>query len=176
MNSRILFATLFLTLTSPGWADLQPYNDVEDIVVEWKENESSLPSLPKEENLVEFYVSATSAARYYIDWTTINTGTSDQVVRYVLLIKTAGGARNVSFEGIRCDTSGIRLYATVNSEGAWVMARNSEWRRIEKLRSPVQHTLAHLYFCPDFTPIKTPKEGRHALENDGHPIVKQRYE
>lgn len=176
MNSRILIALLFLTLTGPTLADPPVLNDVEDPTpVDWKEDDFAFPRMPQEENLLEFYVNATSAAKYYIDWTSLITGTPDMVVRYVVVTKTAGGARTISFEGVRCDTSEARLYATLNSTGQWSNARNSEWRKVSKDRAVHQYALTYLYFCPDFTPIKTRKEGRNAVENGGHPIVKQRY-
>ena len=176
MNSRILLAALLFALAGSGQADPGAFNDVEEPKAsDWKEDDFKFPPLPKEENLVEFYVNATTSAKYYIDWTSLITGTADQVIRYVAVIKTAGGARNVSFEGVRCDTSEMRLYATTNSEGVWSKSRNTEWRRVNKERTPQQYALNYLYFCPDFTPIKTRAEGRNALENGGHPIVKQRY-
>jgi hypothetical protein len=177
VNTRIsLVAALLLSLSNAGHADPGAFNDVEEKPeVAWKEDDFAFPPLPKEENLVEYYVSATARAKYYIDWTSILTGSADQVVRYVTVVKTDGGARNVSFEGVRCDTSETRLYATANSEGVWSKARRSEWRRVNQERSPQQYSLNYLYFCPDFMPIKTREEGRSALQNGGHPLVKQRY-
>jgi hypothetical protein len=175
VNSRTLAAALLLLLAAPTYADPGEFNDVEESKTDWKEDNFAFPPQPKEENLVEFYVNAKTTAKYYIDWTTLMTGTPDQVIRYVAVIKTAGGARNVSFEGVRCDTSETRLYATVNSEGKWVNSRRSDWRRVNAEKTPQQYALNYLYFCPDFTPIKTREEGRDALKNGAHPLVKQRY-
>lgn len=176
MIARLAATLVMLTLAAHCHADPGALNDVEDApVAPWKEDDFAFPALPKEENLLEFYVNATTTAKFYIDSASIMTGTADQVIRYVVVVKTAGGARNVGFEGVRCDTSEFRLYATANSEGQWSKARNSEWRRVSKGRFPHQYSLAYLYFCPDYTPIKTPQEGRDALKNGGHPIVKQRY-
>lgn len=173
---HILSAALLLALTGPALADPEAFNDVEEKPeAAWKEDDFAFPPMPREENLIEYYVSATATAHYYVDWTSILAGTSDKVVRYVSVIKTAGGARNVSFEGVRCDTSEMRLYATANAEGVWSKARHSEWRRVNKARNPQQYALNYIYFCPDFMPIKTREEGRDALQNGGHPLVKQRY-
>jgi len=55
----------------------------------------------------------------------------DGVVRYILVVKTAGGATNVTFEGIRCDTREQKYYALGQPSGNWTRARNPQWRRIE---------------------------------------------
>lgn len=136
----------------------------------WKESGYALPAFPKDENLLEFYVSATANAQYFIDQSSISTGGNDNVVRYVMVIKTAGGATNISYEGIRCDQTQLRIYATGRSDGTWVEARNSNWRPL-KNQSLNRHqgALARNYFCPNYIPIFTADEGRNALRRGAHP-------
>jgi hypothetical protein len=164
------------SLCSAVLADPPTFNDVEEReVAPWKEDEYSLPAFPKDENLIEFHVSAASSAKYYIDHTSIGAGTQDNVVRYAMVVKTAGGATNISYEGIRCDANEFRIYATGNQEGAWLKARRTEWRKFERY-SPQQKALANNYFCPSFSPVKTAAEGVDALKRGVHPIVRERYQ
>jgi hypothetical protein len=129
------------------------------------------PAFPKQENLREFYVSAATANKFFIDASTLAPGT-DGIVRYVLVIQTSGGATNVSFEGINCRERSWKLYATGRSDGTWVKSRatRTEWRPIEN--KPVNRHHAELnrnFFCPTGIPIYTADEGRNALRLGKHP-------
>lgn len=142
---------------------------VEPEAVEWKELDVPPPAFPRAENLREFYVSPTATAKYLIDASTLVPG-SDGIVRYVLVIRTAGGAQNISFEGIRCEENTWKLYATGGSDGQWRKARISEWRPIENQPVNRYHAvLSQELFCPMGIPIATPDEGRNALRLGKHP-------
>ena len=88
-------------------AQEENYNFVE---TPWIELQTIIPSYPKPENLIEFAVGPTEHNRFYVDGSTINVG-NDGVVRYVLVLKTEGGATNVSLEAMRCDTRELKLIA-----------------------------------------------------------------
>lgn len=135
----------------------------------WKESETVLPEFPREAGLIEFYVSAAASNRFFVDGTTLSVG-PDRVVRYALVVRTAGGAVNTSFEGIRCDTRERRLYATGRADGTWVKARVSEWQPIEN-KTVNRHyaALSREFFCPRGNNIGDPDEGRQALRRGGHP-------
>ena len=138
----------------------------------WQEEEPALPDFPREENLLEFYVSATTANRFFVDARSISVG-ADGVVRYSLVVRTAGGSRNVSFEGIRCAATEYRLYAMGRADGTWTKARLSEWKPIEN--KPVNRHHAALnrdYFCPGTVLVRDAEEGRAALRRGGHPDAK----
>ena len=129
------------------------------------------PAFPKQENLREFYVSAATTNKFFIDASTLAVG-SDGIVRYVLVVLTSGGATNVSFEGINCKERSWQHYAAGRSDSTWVKSRatRSEWRPIEN--KPVNRHHAALnrdLFCPDGLPIHTADEGRNALRLGKHP-------
>lgn len=131
----------------------------------------ALPLFPKQENLLEFYVSAATTNRYFIDASTLAPGT-DNIVRYVLVVKTSGGATNVSFEGINCRERSWKHYATGRSDGTWVKspALRAEWRPIENKPVNRHHAaLSRELFCLDGAPIHTADEGRNALRLGKHP-------
>lgn len=174
---KTLISLIALTLATIGAAQADPgaFNDVEDPVKEeFKEGAYTLPPLPKEENLLEFYVNATMTAKFYVDASSISVSDTDKVVRYVMVVKGSGGATNISYEGLRCDANEFRIYATGNREGNWGPSRRDDWRTFWR-GAPLQKSLANLYFCPDFNPIKNADEGRYALRFGGHPLVKNRY-
>ena len=87
-----------------------------------------LPAYPKPSSLIKFPTSW-SSSEILIDADTLAIN-QDRVVRFTLVIKGAGGAENVSFEGLRCETGERRVYAFGRRDGTWSVARNSVWRPI----------------------------------------------
>ena len=138
----------------------------------WQELEIDPPAFPKQENLREFYVSAVATNKYLIDASTLAVG-ADGVVRYVLVVKTSGGATNVSFEGIRCQERTWKHYATGRSDSAtWTTSRaaRNDWRPIENKPVNRHHAaLSRDLFCPSGSAIKSADEGRNALRLGKHP-------
>ena len=137
----------------------------------WKEIDTELPVFPADESLVEIYVSQVATNKFFIDASTLNVGT-DGVVRYALVVRTSGGAQNITYEGIRCKESLWKLYATGHRDGTWSRARISEWRSIEN--KPVNRHHAALwreFFCPMGGHILSADEGRNALRLGRHPSV-----
>jgi hypothetical protein len=137
----------------------------------WQELEIEPPAFPKQEDLREFYVSAVATNKYYIDASTLAVG-SDGVVRYVLVVRTSGGATNVSFEGINCKELSWKHYATGGSDSTWTKSRaaHSEWRPIENKPVNRHHAaLSRDFFCPQGNVINTADEGRNALRLGKHP-------
>ncbi|MCF8149419.1 MAG: CNP1-like family protein [Burkholderiaceae bacterium] len=137
----------------------------------FREEASELPAYPRPENLREFYVSAVASNKFYVDASTLSVG-NDGVVRYVLVVKTSGGATNVTFEGIHCDQHTWKIYATGHSDGTWKRSRalRNDWRPIENKPVNRHHSvLRHELFCPMGIPIKNPDEGRNALRLGKHP-------
>jgi hypothetical protein len=129
------------------------------------------PLFPKQENFLEFYVSAATTNKYFIDASTLAVG-ADGIVRYVLVVQTSGGATNVSFEGINCKERQWKLYATGRGDGTWVKSRATgvDWRLIENKSVNRHHAaLNRELFCPDGIPIHTADEGRNALRWGKHP-------
>lgn len=137
----------------------------------WQELEVEPSTFPRQENLVEFYVSAVATNKYLIDASTLAVG-NDEVVRYVLVVKASGGATNVSFEGMRCKDFTWKHYATGGNDGKWTKSRaaRNEWRPIEKKSVNGYHAaLSRNLFCPVGNAIRSADEGRNALRLGKHP-------
>jgi hypothetical protein len=129
----------------------------------WKEIEAQIPPYPSPKNLL--YLEAGGGGhRLYIDANSVSRG-EDGVMRYTAVVKASGGATNVSFEGMRCETREQKTYALGHSDGSWARARSPQWRRIE-LREilPYHYVLYREYFCPSRTRPPTAWEAVDALK------------
>jgi hypothetical protein len=128
-----------------------------------REQEVVLPAYPQASDLVEFVVATRGAHRYFIDARSLQMG-ADGVVRYALIIRTAGGAANTTYEGIRCKTYEKRTYAFGHPQGKWIAAKRSDWQQIEPGREQIQAVLFNDYLCPNRA-IATREEALRALRS-----------
>ena len=134
------------------------------------EGEVTMPALPGDDNLAELRVSAVTSNRFFVGLDSVSLG-ADNVIRYALVVTTPGGARNVSFEGMRCDARAWKLYAT-GQNGAWVPARGSDWKPIESKTVNRHHAaLWRDYFCPPGGVVRNADDARAALRRGGHPAA-----
>lgn len=124
----------------------------------WNESAFELPAPPSDSSLRRFFVSAASPNDFYVDEASLEVG-EDGVIRYVLVIRTPGGAENVTFEGIRCASAERRLYAIGQGSGEWVDARRSEWEpiRANNYNMP-RAALAANYVCDGPAPPRNRAE------------------
>jgi len=128
-----------------------------------------LPPYPKRENLVEFYVSAATDFKYYIDASTLSVSPRQRIVRYAMVARSPNGVDNVSYEAIRCPEE-YRVLA-VGQGGKWG-GRPGEWRPITKgTTRGWQYALSRKYFCPHRDSIQSRDEGVYALQHGVHPAI-----
>lgn len=136
---------------------------------EWQEIEVPLPPPPREQDLIPFYVTATTDNRFFVDSASLAVG-EDGVVRYSLLVLTPAGGRNLSFEGMRCETRELRLYAFGRPDGAWSKSRSNRWERMQNVATNRHHVeLFREFFCPGGVIVRNAEEARSALRRGGHP-------
>lgn len=97
--------------------------------------------------MVRIDLGSATRNEYFVDKTSVTSG-SDGVVRYTVVIVSAGGARTVNFEGMRCTTSEWKLYAFGRPDGAWARNRYASWAVIKDRATADYHRelFAH-YFC-----------------------------
>ena len=147
---------LLLMLPLTVYADWDQFDVEFEADKPWVELAAQLPPYPQTENLIEFNVSSATRNRHYVDAASISVGT-DKVVRYTVVIESAGGAKNVSFEGMRCATGERRLYAYGRPDGSWSKARSAGWQDI-KFRSLLSYhkALYEDHFCPDGINVRDP--------------------
>lgn len=129
------------------------------------------PAFPAEATLVQIDLGPAATNKYFIDAATLAVG-EDGVVRYVLVVRTAGGATNISFEGMHCATTSWKHYASGRSDKTWTVSRaaRKDWRPIEnKPTNPHHAVLSRSFFCPQGNPITSAEDGRNALRLGKHP-------
>lgn len=155
MKNLLLLVLLLPTGAHAGWSlfdfkseDAQP----------WIESETAFPPYPKSENLIPFEVSPVTRNRHFVDAASISLG-KDEVVRYTVVIEAAGGAKNVSFEGMRCDSGERRIYAYGHPDSTWSKARTEAWEEI-KFNSSLsyQKALYQDHFCPNGIQVRNGAE------------------
>lgn len=114
---------------------------------DWKEGKVEIPPYPKNTDLVEFQVDKPSSSfHYYIDSKSLSIG-EDGVIRYSLVIESKTGAKNISFEGMRCDEHEYNVYA-YGSQGKFREVRNPKWISFEHDRYNLhRRDLYELYVC-----------------------------
>ncbi|PTR17560.1 MULTISPECIES: CNP1-like family protein [unclassified Nitrosospira] len=157
----------------------------------WAELQVQLPAYPKAENLLPFDAGPASNNLYYIDAPSLVVG-EEGIVRYTLVIKSPEGAMNVSYEGMRCATDGVReqarlkililkfqvtekrLYAIGRDDRTWVRARVSKWEELEDISQHyAQRALSRYFFCPANVIVRNKEEAIQALKRGSHPRVIQ---
>lgn len=158
-------ALALLTTSICTHAQSQINEDSGDTDKRWQEVDVQVPPAPKPENLLPFYVSPTATQTFAIDAKSITVG-SDGVIRYALVTTSTGGARNVSYEGIRCATYESRMYAFGEADGSWIRARHSNWQQIHGYAANrPQEALAKDYFCRELTVAGSAKEMVDRIRN-----------
>jgi hypothetical protein len=121
--------------------------DFDDDTKAWQEIAIQLPAAPVAANLLPFEVSATATQLFAIDAKSLTVGT-DGVVRYTMVTTSPEGAKNVSYEGIRCASFERKSYAFGHPDGSWSRSRHDKWERIVRNAANRQHAILFKdYFC-----------------------------
>lgn len=169
MSTKFLCYLALLLVAVPGSAVWSAGFDDDYEQKSWQEIELVLPAAPEAGSMQSFYVSAAAANIFSVDLPSLSVG-ADGVVRYVMRVETPGGASNVTFEGIRCETRERRIYASGRRDGAWSKSRNNAWEKIRDIAPNRQHAALFLdYFCPGGVIVRNADEARDALRRGGHP-------
>lgn len=133
--------------TSLACAQAQFEEDFDDTTKPWQEIVVQLPAMPNRATLVPVYVSATATQTFSVAPETVSVG-SDDVVRYVMIARSASGAENISYEGLRCASLEHKSYAFGHADGSWTRSRRTDWIAIDGSGANRQHAaLAESYFC-----------------------------
>jgi hypothetical protein len=139
----------------------------------WQELQAKIPAYPKTEEAIEFFVSAATDNKFFIDPSSIEVG-DDGVVRYTLIIRSSAGAMNISYEGIRCSSHEKKTYA-FGSKGEWSRNKYSRWTPIKyEDRNRQHHMLYDDFFCPGFIIVKDAKEAIFGLKAGIHPRAERK--
>ncbi len=107
---------------------------------DWKE--TAVPAPPKfdPKRRIAIDMPRYVSMEFGVDPATL-TITPDGIVRYVVIAVSPSGGVTAFYEGIRCATGEVKSYARANSDGAWTLVREPEWRGLND-RQPSKHALA----------------------------------
>ena len=129
---------------------------------EWK---VELPPFPEEANLLSFYVSPIQTQQFAIDEASLAVGTHE--VRYTLVATSSSGAKNISYEGIRCNGGKYRRYAIGRSDSTWYLSHRDEWLDIQyREANRPQASLVLNFFCQDKSIAGAPKDILFRMRNN----------
>ncbi|MCL1886508.1 MAG: CNP1-like family protein [Betaproteobacteria bacterium] len=122
-----------------------------------KEWEVVLPAFPKDEDLLPFYVSPIQTQKFAIDKKTL--ATDEKEIRYTLVGLSSSGAKNITYEGIKCDGGLYRRYAMGRYDGTWSPSQHNEWKDIhfQDANRPQAALVLH-YFCQGRAVAGKPEE------------------
>ncbi|MCL2636316.1 MAG: CNP1-like family protein [Betaproteobacteria bacterium] len=153
-----------------GWAAAADDEDDAYLPKAWKELDIALPPPPVEGNLLPIYLNEVARNTFLVDTESLRVD-ADGVVRYVLVVLTPGGARNITYEGMRCETREWRVYASGRSDGGWSKARRVEWLPVRDEYVNRYHAALFLdYFCVGGIIVDNADAARKALRRTGQPL------
>ena len=146
----------------PTQGSIDPH-DIEEY--EWKEEkEIEIPPYPDDDDLLQFEVDGDSSNfEYYIDTKSLSVGKDDNVARYTLIIQSQTGAKNVFYEGIRCDSEEYKLYAFGAAKGGMKRVREPRWQPILNTQNMRYRADLLNYICRSTFPRK-PEEVVQAIK------------
>ncbi|HEY8359396.1 MAG TPA: CNP1-like family protein [Ramlibacter sp.] len=121
---------------------------------DWKEAQVPPPPALSTQRLIELEMPR-SALRFGVDPASITIGT-DRIVRYVVVATSSTGTVNAMYEGVRCSSGEVKVYARHNPDSGWV-ASKSDWQPLH-LTANSRHSLqiARNGACIGHAPNQTP--------------------
>lgn len=129
------FAALALASASfAAFAQLPPAEDPD-----WKEKDVPPPPALRTSGLIPIEMPQGVTLRYGVDPDSISVG-KDGVVRYVVVASSASGAVNAMYEGVRCSSGEVKVYARHNPDSGWVANGKQEWMQLSASGS-TRHSL-----------------------------------
>ena len=165
---RMFFCLLSMLVATVSLAAILGARDQDPDAKPWAEGEVVFPAFPEASGLIEFHVGWQSDVRFFVDGATISVG-SDEVIRYVLVVFSARGAKTISYEGMRCETAERRSYAFGRADGSWSKSRSDRWVPIRGDSNNHYVELYASYFCTNGQPqIMTPEAARRVLSKGGN--------
>lgn len=124
----------------------------------WRESEATLPAYPQDPDLLPISFSARDTLKVYIDQKSLARA-ADGVLRFTLVVESARGARNVLFEGMRCETGEYKTYAVGTREHRLEPVKDPRWKQIPNPEiNAFRHVLFKHYVCDGTRTARTPQE------------------
>ena len=151
-RAAALTALTLLALGMIGPADAVRRRDQDPIhgaheELPFREVEVAPPPYPVHAGLIEFTPTGRTRNRFYVDGPSLSIG-PDEVIRFVLVVRSPSKASNVTFSAVRCDTKEWKDYAYARTDKSWVVDEQAQWRPIKAQSfNNHQYTLFNEFFC-----------------------------
>ena len=161
--SMVTVATIAVGLCGvPGLAHAQRLDEER---AAWQEAEVRLPDTVNLDRVVTFELTRPAAMVYGIDPGTLQID-GDGVVRYAFVARSASGALNVLYEGLRCQTAEVKLYAHWHKDTGWTPVPNAEWQELS-FRGTTRRAMqmAKAGICANRSPNGPPRKMLDTLRN-----------
>ncbi len=129
---RWCLSALFLASFS-AWSQKGP-------APEWVEEAPPAAPAFSSSNLLPITMPPHISVKVGVDPDTITVG-NDGVVRYVVVMVNASGSLSAAYEGIRCVTDEVKLYARQYSSGSWTAVTEAVWKPLND-NQPSKHAFA----------------------------------
>jgi hypothetical protein len=107
---------------------------------DWKEIDAPPPPALRTTGLIPLDVAGPTSLRFGIDPASVTVG-RDSIVRYVVVATSASGTINAMYEGIRCDSGDVKVYARHSRDNGWVPSRGAQWQSLQSTPNS-RHSLA----------------------------------
>jgi hypothetical protein len=158
----LLLTTLFL-MVWPSQAKQDRYADEPETFVydesleeKWKESDVIVPSYPRDSDLIPVTLAKSFTLKIYLDSKSLSQA-ADRVVRFSLIVESPSGARNVFYDGMRCETREYKTYAIGSAENRFEPVKDPQWQRIPMLEfNSFRHYLYRHYVCDDYSTARSP--------------------
>lgn len=108
--------------------DIKPLNETWREAPVFQEAEVTLPTTLRTTGLIDVPFPG-SELRIGVDPESVSIG-SDSVIRYVMVARSASGTLNAAYEGLRCDTGELKVYARHYPDSGWKAVTNPAWQKL----------------------------------------------
>ena len=117
---------------------------------DWQETKTPAPPAFNQDRLVALEMPPYVSMRFGVDPSTL-TITPDGVVRYVMVATNATGSFSAMYEGIRCATGEVKVYARSSAVGNWNVIKDPQWQALNRMVSKHAMVFARRAACADGT-------------------------
>ena len=119
---------------------------------DWKEVEIPAPPAFRVDRLVQLEMPRHISLKVGFDPDTLRV-TNDGIVRYVMVATATSGSSYASYEGIRCLTGEVKVYARHGAAGQWIPVKDPQWKPLnDNQPSPQAMALARQGACNSRAP------------------------
>lgn len=160
-----LAAMVFPMQAKSGGDENQGFDFDEKYVEQWKESQVTIPLYPRDQDLIAVPLPPTATLKIYLDRRSISRA-PDRVARFSLVVESPSGARNVFYDGLRCETREYKTYAIGTTNRTLAPVGHPQWRKIPRPEvNDFRFQLYRYYVCDDHASARAPKDLVRRLKN-----------